>query len=145
MIIQNSGGGHFITAFFFLYNKKEKTAVYINAGHNAPFLFLNQHNVQRLEEGTTILGTFDKLPFLSVANLNNLEDFLIFCYTDGFTETAAENGDEFGDDNLLEGIKENFENSHQELHERLFDKLHLFKGNNPYPDDITLLSCRLKK
>lgn len=145
LIIQNSGGGHFITAFFFLYNKRQKSAVYINAGHNAPFLLLNQHNVHRLEEGTTILGTFDKLPFLSVATINELDDFLIFCYTDGFTETAAENGEEFGEDKLLEGVKENFDHSHQELHERLFDKLHLFKGNNPYPDDITLLSCRVKR
>ncbi len=145
LIIQNSGGGHFITAFFFLYNKKEKTAVYINAGHNAPILMLNAHQIQHLEEGTTILGTFDTLPFLSVANVNELDDFLIFCYTDGFTETAGDDGEEFGEDNLLEGVKENFDHSHQELHERLFNKLHLFKGNNPYPDDITLLSCRVKK
>ncbi len=145
LILQNSGGGHFITAFFFLYNKEEKTAVYINAGHNAPILMKNAHQVQHLEEGTTILGTFETLPFLTVANLNDLEDFLIFCYTDGFTETASENGEEFGEENLLAGVKENFDHSHQELHERLFDKLHLFKGNTPYPDDITLLSCRLKK
>lgn len=145
LIIQNSGGGHFITAFFFIYNRKQKSAVYINAGHNAPILMYNASLVQHLSEGTTILGTFDKLPFLTVATINDLDDFLIFCYTDGFTETAAENGEEFGEENLLEGVKENFDHSHQELHERLFDKLHLFKGNNPYPDDITLLSCRVKK
>jgi sigma-B regulation protein RsbU (phosphoserine phosphatase) len=143
LIIENSGGENFITAFFFIYDKKNHSATYINAGHNAPLLFRSQTEVHSLQEGTTILGIFKELPFLNLATLEEMDEFLLFCFTDGFTETSNEDGQEFGEESLITYITRYYQLSQEKLHEKLFSYLNSFRGNNGFADDITLLSCRV--
>jgi sigma-B regulation protein RsbU (phosphoserine phosphatase) len=142
LIIQNSRGENFITAFFTLYNRKKERLEYINAGHNPPFVFFGK-NVKRLETGTTILGGFSELPFLETGSLDNLNDFLLFCFTDGFIETYNEEGEEFGEEYLLTFIKKHLHLDQKELHLKLISELNKYKGKNVYIDDITLLSCKV--
>lgn len=143
LIMQNSRGENFITAFFMTYNFLDKRLRYVNAGHNPPFLFSDdRHN--RLETGTTILGAFDRLPFLNVGQIEDIDSFLAFLFTDGFTETYNEQGEEFGEEYLLKFLNENLDMEQVRLHQELIALLNTFKGNNAYADDITLLSCRLK-
>ena len=142
LVIQNSHGENFITAFFALYNRKEENLQYINAGHNPPFLF-SEKNVKKLDTGTTILGGFPELPFLEKASLDNMRNFLIFCFTDGFIETYNEAGEEFGEEYLLNFIKKHLHLDQKELHVKLISELNKFKGKNLYIDDITLLSCKV--
>jgi sigma-B regulation protein RsbU (phosphoserine phosphatase) len=77
--------------------------------------------------------------------ITDIDDFLIFCYTDGLTETVNEAGKEFGVETLLEY----FQNDHiytrdlKKIHEDIIVALDEFKGNNGYHDDITILSCRV--
>ncbi|PWJ42373.1 PP2C family protein-serine/threonine phosphatase [Sediminitomix flava] len=139
LIIENANGENFITAFFFIYNLKSKTIHYVNAGHNPPFLFL-QNDMKRLETGTTILGGFNQLPFLQVGEISNVDDFFLFCFTDGFTETYNDLEEEFGETQLGEFLEVNKHLSHDDLHQTLIAHLNTFKGNQAYADDITLLS-----
>ncbi|MCU0390756.1 MAG: PP2C family protein-serine/threonine phosphatase [Thermoflexibacter sp.] len=141
LIMQNARGENFITAFFMEYDFMTHSLSYVNAGHNPPFLFVN-NDPTFLEEGTTILGGFDKLPLLDITNLQ-VDDFLLFCFTDGFTETYNENGEEFGVQLMEDFIKEHIQLDQKALHIKLLDYLNTFKGNNAYADDITLLSCKV--
>jgi phosphoserine phosphatase RsbU/P len=140
LIIQNSGNENFITAFFCEYDIEHKSLTYINSGHNPPFLFTNDNQKQFLSEGSTILGAFQPLPFLNISTLNGLDNFLLFCFTDGFIETYNDRGDEFGTDQLYSYIDQHKNIDPKELHEKLIRHLYHFKGGNAYPDDITLLS-----
>ncbi len=144
LIIQNSHGENFITAFFALYDRKQERIKYINAGHNPPFIFSGK-DVKRLDTGTTILGGFSELPFLEVGSLEGLANFLIFCFTDGFIETYNEAGEEFGEEYLLTFIKKHLHLEQKDLHAKLIAELNKFKGKNVYIDDITLLSCKVLK
>ena len=85
-IIQNARGENFITAFFAEYDFLKRTLTFVNAGHNPPFLFAN-NKIDLLNDGTTVLGGFEPLPFLQLRTIKNLDSFLLFCFTDGFTET----------------------------------------------------------
>jgi sigma-B regulation protein RsbU (phosphoserine phosphatase) len=142
LVMQNSNGENFITAFFAAYDSQTKTMRYINAGHNPPFLFYNGQ-IERLEKGTTILGGFKKLPFLEVGEVQGLEAFFVFCFTDGFTETYNEKGEEFGDEMLEKFLREHLTLDQREMHTHLISLLNTFKGENAYADDITLLSCKV--
>jgi sigma-B regulation protein RsbU (phosphoserine phosphatase) len=53
-----------------------------------------------LEEGSTVLGAMHPLPFLNEGFVTGLDEFLLFCYTDGLTETINADGKEFGVDFL---------------------------------------------
>lgn len=143
LIMLNSQGANFITAFFLVYDYKNRKIEYINAGHNPPFLFSN-NEVRLLQKGTTILGGFDELPFLVSEEIPNMNDFYLFAFTDGFIETYNEDGQEFGEDYLLEFITANINDDQRLLHQKLINHLKTFKGNNEYADDITLLSCKVR-
>ncbi|MDW7690797.1 PP2C family protein-serine/threonine phosphatase [Flammeovirgaceae bacterium SG7u.111] len=142
LIIQNSDGENFITAFFALYNYKTNELTFINAGHNPPFMYVNG-KMSRLETGTTILGGFNELPFLEKESRIIKEDFFIFCFTDGFTETYNEADEEFGDAPLEIFLAKSIDTDQKELHVELINELNTYKGENAYADDITLLSCKV--
>ncbi len=141
LIWQNAQGDHFITFFIGLYNKTTRQFNYINAGHNPAFLLYNDE-AHQLHSGTTILGIFDPLPFINQKTVENVDEFLLFSYTDGITETSNPEGEEYGIERLMEFITKNRDVDVTKLHSQLIREIQLFKQENQYSDDITMLSCR---
>lgn len=143
-IVRNGNGENFITFFIALYQESEKKLTYVNAGHNPPVL-IHDHHWTLLNRGTTILGAFQKLPFLEVGELTNLDSFFFFGYTDGLTELFNEQEEEFGSERLERFIDENQHIDLVEMHEKLIRELNDYKGARSYQDDITVLTCRVEK
>ncbi|NLR90420.1 MULTISPECIES: PP2C family protein-serine/threonine phosphatase [Flammeovirga] len=141
-ILESAEGENFITAFFMEYDMETSNLRFINAGHNPPFLY-HKNKFSRLEDGTTILGSFSELPFLEVGEINNLQEFFVFGFTDGFTETYNDEDEELGDDKLEEFLTANIDFQQKEMHKNLIALLNTFKGHQAYADDITLLSCKV--
>ena len=73
-----------------------------------------------------------------------LDDFLLFCYTDGLTETANEKDEEYGQESLIKYFEENHNKDLNLIHQDIIVRLDGFKGRNSYRDDITMLSCRVQ-
>jgi sigma-B regulation protein RsbU (phosphoserine phosphatase) len=140
LVVQNARGENFITAFFLIYNKTQKTLTYINNGHNPPY-FLCNGKVERLSKGSTILGGFASLPSVEVGILQNLSKFLFFAFTDGFTETYNEKGEEFAEAQIEKILTDHKNIDTRTLHVKLINSLNSFRGKAEYTDDITLLSC----
>jgi len=144
-VMENTKGEKFITFFAAIYDIRLRTMVYVNSGHNPPILIDRKNGIRLLEDGSTVLGAMHPLPFLNEGFVTGLEDFLIFCYTDGLTETVNEKGEEFGVDALLNYFKEDitFTKDLKTIHQDIIVALDTFKGKNAYHDDITILSCRV--
>jgi sigma-B regulation protein RsbU (phosphoserine phosphatase) len=144
-VLENTKGEKFITFFAAIYDVHLKTMVYVNSGHNPPILIDRANGLRLLEEGSTVLGAMHPLPFLNEGFVTDLDDFLIFCYTDGLTETVNEKGREFGVEALLKYFQEDrtFTKDLRTIHEDIIVALDDFKGRNGYHDDITILSCRV--
>jgi len=144
-VLENTKGEKFITFFAAIYDIRLKTMVYVNAGHNPPLLLDKKNGIRLLEDGSTVLGAMHPLPFLNEGFITGLEDFLLFCYTDGLTETMSESENEFGVDRLLEyfGDKDTYSKDLKTIHQDIIVALDTFKGRNGYHDDITILSCRV--
>lgn len=144
-VLENTKGEKFITFFAAIYDIRLKTMVYVNAGHNPPILIDKKNGLRLLEDGSTVLGAMHPLPFLNEGFITGIDDFLLFCYTDGLTETVNEEGKEFGSDTLLEYFSQDgiFVKPLQTIHEDLIVALDNFKGKKGYHDDITILSCRV--
>jgi len=144
-VLENTKGEKFITCFAAIYDIRLKTMVFVNAGHNPPILYDKKGGYRLLEEGSTVLGAMHPLPFLNEGFLTDLDEFLLFCYTDGVIETINEAGDEFG----LEALLTYFNQDHTYLkdlkviHQDIIVALDAFKGRNGYHDDITMLTCRV--
>ncbi|MEJ2005066.1 MAG: SpoIIE family protein phosphatase, partial [Cyclobacteriaceae bacterium] len=98
-VLENAKGEKFITFFACVYDHSLKTMAYINSGHNPPLL-IQEDGMKWLEEGSTVLGAMHPLPFINEGFITDLEDFVLFCYTDGLTETINEKDEEFGEERL---------------------------------------------
>ena len=84
------------------------------------------------------------LPFLKEGFITDLDDFFLFCYTDGLTETVNEQGEEYGQTSLIEYFEANHNKDLSTIHQDIIVQLDGFKGRNSYRDDITILSCRVQ-
>jgi sigma-B regulation protein RsbU (phosphoserine phosphatase) len=144
-VLENTKGEKFITFFAAIYDIRLKTMVYVNSGHNPPILWTKKNGIRLLEEGSTVLGAMHPLPFLNEGFVTELDEFLLFCYTDGLTETVDAEGKEFGTDFLLKYFEEpdTYFKDLQTIHQDIIVSLDNFKGRMGYHDDITILSCRV--
>jgi sigma-B regulation protein RsbU (phosphoserine phosphatase) len=143
-VMENTKGEKFITFFGAIYDLSLKTMVYVNAGHNAPILFDKKNGMRLLEEGSTVLGAMNPLPFMNEGFITDLDDFTLFAYTDGLTETVNEDGEEFGLKSLLDYFEKNQSKDIRTIHQDIIVALDGFKGRNGYRDDITMLTCRVE-
>lgn len=144
-VLENTKGEKFITFFAAIYDIRLKTMVYVNSGHNPPFLLEKKHGIRLLEEGSTVLGAMHPLPFLNEGFVTGLDEFLLFCYTDGLTETINEQGKEYSVETLMEYFEkeDTYNKDLKTIHQDIIVALDNFKGRNGYHDDITILSCRV--
>ncbi len=143
-VMENTKGEKFITFFGAIYDLSLKTMVYVNAGHNAPILIDKKHGLRLLEEGSTVLGAMNPLPFVNEGFITDLDDFTLFAYTDGLTETVNEADEEYGVDSLMDYFKKNSGKDIKTIHQDIIVGLDGFKGTNGYRDDITMLTCRVE-
>ena len=143
-VMDSTKGEKFITFFGAIYDISLKTLVYVNAGHNPPILWTRKEGIRLLEEGSTVLGAMDPLPFLNEGFVTDLDDFLLFCYTDGLTETVSEEEKEFGIQSLIDYLQSNHHKALTTIHQDVILALDAFKGRRGYRDDITMLSCRVE-
>jgi sigma-B regulation protein RsbU (phosphoserine phosphatase) len=143
-VMENTKGEKFITFFGAIYDISLKTMVYVNSGHNPAILWTKKEGIRLLEVGSTVLGAMNPLPFINEGFITDLEEFLLFTYTDGLTETINEAGAEFGLSSLTEYFKTNHSKSLKLIHQDIIVALDGFKGRNGYRDDITMLSCRVE-
>lgn len=135
-------GDKFITLFLAKYNTTTRTLQYINAGH-APPLLLTQGKVIPLKNGCTVLGWLSELPFLEVGSVTLNDEALIFSYTDGLTDIRNKSGEDFGEDKLIGFLRDNDSAGAKELNTRLLAHIEAFRERQPYPDDITVLTCKI--
>jgi sigma-B regulation protein RsbU (phosphoserine phosphatase) len=143
-VFDNAKGEKFITFFGAIYDINLRTMVYVNAGHNPPMLFDKKNGVRLLEDGSTVLGAMQSLPFINEGFITDLAEFTLLAYTDGVTETSNDEGVEFGQQALIDYFEMNNQKELSTIHQDIIVQLDGFKGRNSYRDDITLLTCRVE-
>ena len=83
-------------------------------------------------------------PEVETIKIPNLDEFFLFTYTDGLTETFNVEEEVFGFDRLLEIIEGDCPKDLSEFHTQILNQLNEYKGEKPFYDDITMLSCRIQ-
>lgn len=140
-VVQSAKGEKFVTFFIAKYNTSTRMLSYINAGHNPPVL-LSNGETSILNCGTTGLGMLEKLYRLDSGQLQIHPDAMLLCYTDGLVEQENEGGKDFGIEQLETLLREHHQLSAGAFNEMLINLLTTYKGDQPYLDDIALLTCR---
>ncbi len=144
LIYRNAIAEKFITTFLAIYNRATRELSYVNAGHNSPILLYENNTHRLLNEGCTMLGVFDVLPFMSVTRIEVPENSILLCYTDGLTEVFDEEEAEYGIEGTIKYLQTHRFLSSRMLHLQLLNEINLYNEEATFSDDITLLSCRFK-
>lgn len=141
-VLRITNGDKFITFFVAEYDLKLQTLSYVNAGHNPPAMAMNG-KIHRLDKGCTILGAFQELPRLEVGELYVDNEALILAYTDGLTDIRNEEGEFMDEAYGYDFLLRNHMLSAGMFNEKLLEEIEHFKGAESYPDDFTVLTCKI--
>lgn len=139
-----TNGERFITFFISKYNKKTGKLNYVSCGHNPTYL-IEEGNLQKLTTGCTLLGMFDELPMITLGEAQVSEDALLFMYTDGIIDVVNDEDEHYEEERLEAFLLDNVKTSAQEVKTNLMDTIESYRGDNPYPDDVTFLTVKLNK
>jgi len=135
-------GNWFITFFIAEYDVPNQQLRYVNAGHNPPVV-ATVDDFFLLDKGCTMLGSFTELPEVEVGECEIREDAMILAYTDGITDLRNKNEEFFSEQMLYKFVKANYDLSATEFNRRLMERIEAFKGDRKYPDDFTILACKV--
>ncbi len=143
-IVDTTKSERIITFFILKYDKKENVINYVNAGHNPP-IYICGDSKRLLKEGCTILGGIDHLDDITVGEINmNDKETLIVMYTDGLTDLRDGSGAYFDEDIIADFACTHRLDSASVFNKKLLEALEKFKGKQAYPDDIAVLTTKIK-
>lgn len=132
----------FITFFIGEIDINKKTLKYINAGHYPPVLY-NDGKIRRLTSGCTVIGAFEKLPSIHEETIDLYSGSTIMCFTDGLPDLRNTAGQYFEDQKIEEFVLRNGSKSADEFNDTLLKEIETFRGPEPFPDDIAVLTCKI--
>lgn len=135
-------GEKFITFFYAEYCIESNVLSYVNAGHNPPILIKGAELIS-LDKGCTILGSFDKIPVIEIGKINIDEEALLLTYTDGMTDLQNDIGEYFEEDILKEFALKTSKSSAKVFNADLMEFMNKFRENQPFPDDLSVLTCKI--
>lgn len=141
-VFRITGGDRFVTFFVAEYDLKTGILNYVNAGH-PPTVLVTDDGVTLLSKGTMVLGSFPELPMLEMGTVNIPDQALIVTYTDGLTDLQSPAGEYFEEEILYDFARRQYGRSANSFNQALKNKLEDFRGNTSFPDDLTILSCRV--
>jgi phosphoserine phosphatase RsbU/P len=141
-VYQLTGGERFLTFFVADICPRTGEMHYINCGHISPLIYTEGQTIA-LKTGTTVIGAFDQLPFIEHGMIQIKGPSLLLVFTDGLTDLVNAKDEYFDLDKIESFILNHHSLTATEFNSVLMAELEKFKGNQTFPDDITLLTCKI--
>lgn len=143
VVHRNTGMSTFITFFWGIYDTRDGTFGYVNAGHNPPLLIRRAGAVETLDTGGLLLGVIPDAPYeQGTARLATGDTLTLF--TDGITEawSATDRDDEFGEERLVAAIRESSGRPAADVLAAVRSAVRTHTAGGPLDDDLTLMVLR---
>ena len=139
VITENTGFDKFITYFHGIYDKRDRSFNYVNAGHNPATLVRKDGSFELLEKGGLLLGVMAGMPYESGTVTLNEGDVLAM-FTDGVTEAMSPEGEEWGEERLEPLLVELRDKSAQDILDGVAEAVQEFTDHAPVlSDDLTMI------
>jgi sigma-B regulation protein RsbU (phosphoserine phosphatase) len=132
----------FATVFFGLLEPETGELLYINAGHEAPFLICEGDLKKRLDPTGPAVGMLPNMSFNIVQTHLDLGESLLL-YTDGLTDALNLENAQFGESALLEAATSPAPSAEARIR-NIMGALDAHIGSREQYDDVTLLSVHRK-
>lgn len=137
IVNKNTNGERFITAFIAKYNTVNQTLYFVNAGHVPPLFYNGTLKFQYLKSGCPGLGMLPEITTVSIGTLKVAKGNRLACFTDGLVEMENDKQQEFGSKFMEQAIVS--EKSIELFIWKTIQQVNVFRGKNPFFDDISML------
>ena len=127
-----------VTLFYGQLDVAEGVFRYVNAGHNAPFVFRPGQRFERLQATATVLGFQRGLDFEAHEMRIGAGEAMLF-FTDGITEAFNLSDEEYGEGRLEAFLKKNRDLPRDKFIQTLIRDVLQFCGPARPGDDMTLV------
>ncbi|MBM4168414.1 MAG: GAF domain-containing protein [Ignavibacteria bacterium] len=132
----------YITFFVSVLNTKRNAFMYVNAGHNPPYMISRGgKEAIQLNVGGVPLGMFAKAEYeTGTVELHPGDNICL--YTDGVTEAFSPSSEEYGERRFLRCLTVSKDLPLPELKDAILRDIAAFTKSEPQSDDLTLLLLR---
>jgi len=148
MIVDDSGSatsGMFVTLFLAGLNRKDRSLIYANAGHNPPLLFRSgSKSIERLDVTGVALGMMADMDYEQRQVALEPGDVLL-SYTDGIVEAMNHKEEFFGENRLRSSLASASNLSAQEILDSVLRDLGQFTKGVEQSDDITAIVIKVER
>ncbi len=136
--------GRFMTLFFGVYDRRDRTVTYVSAGHAPPALLYRQDGgtIEMLEATGMPIGICAGMPYEQCTTRPLAAGDFVLVLTDGVHEAQSVTEEFFGEERFLELVHEHCYATPEVLIEHVCQAVHDFRGAEQQKDDITLLCLR---
>lgn len=138
IVYHNTSPDKFVTFFGAIFDPKDSSFTYINAGHNPPFVVRADGSIEELNEGGIILGIVEDAPPYNSGNFHLHIGDTIVMYTDGVSEAMNHDNDEFGEEQLKDIAVYTRHMDASAILETIVLAVQKHANDAPQSDDITL-------
>lgn len=142
LLVEATSSGYYVTFFYGILDRKSRSFVYCNAGHNPPVLLHSDGSIQFLHEGGAVLGFMANLEYQQAIINVAPGDYLVF-YTDGVTEVKNFGGEEFGEQRLIETLRAYRGQTAREMRRGILNAMKKFASGCEFQDDVTLMIVQI--
>jgi len=134
----NTDSNKFATLFFGVLDSTNGKFIFVNAGHNFPYLVRANDDYLTLEKGGIVLGMLPDFP-CEEGEVELKKGDLLLIFSDGVTEAENLLEDQYGETRLLEYIKKIRPLSAEQMIDSLYQEVTGFAGQKTQDDDITIV------
>lgn len=134
----------FATLFFGMFNTASNKFVYASAGHNHPVLVRRDGSTEQLQISGPALGFAPDTPY-ATGEVELQQGDMIFCYTDGVTETMNPAKKEFGERRLLTLLGQTSCHAPNQVIDTVIEALADFQGRDLEQDDRTMMVLKVNE
>lgn len=142
-VLRITKGNRFITFVIAECDLNKKRIRYVNCGHFPPIMY-DGEKIVHLNKGTSILGIVDDLGEVEEGEIELKGPANLMLFTDGLVDLTNDEGEYFSEQIIEDFMQKNHHESSGDFNRTLLSELEKFKGGKAYPDDIAIVTCRMK-
>lgn len=136
--------GRFMTLFYGEVSLRERTLMYVRAGHNEPIVYRRAADrFDELAEGGIALAMMDDFEFDATGPVPLEKGDLLFLYTDGIVEAMSPEREPFGLAKIEEILRSCRDLPAKEIAERVRSAVRQHTGSDRREDDLTLVVAKI--
>ena len=133
----------FVTAFVAIYNSRDGSLQYSNAGHNEPYVIRKKSLITLNQALMVPLGAQEGVTFINASITLKFADVL-YLYTDGINEAMDPDFNEYGDDTLKEFLVQHALSPMPALTNACIESVRAHAKGAEQSDDITVMVMRVR-